>query len=60
MNREVVRADLAREKAWNQAVAIMRSEGYEISPQEEVSYRHQLTSSEHRSATSKVKRKEYR
>ena len=42
MNREVVRADLAREKAWNQAVAIMRSEGYEISPQEEVSYRHQI------------------
>lgn len=57
MNREVVRADLAQEKAWNQA---MRSEGYEISPQEEVSYRHQLTSSEHRSTTSKVKRKEYR
>lgn len=57
MNREVVKADLAQEKAFYQAIAIMRSEGYEISSQEEVSYRHQLISI--RGAVKKVKRKEY-
>ena len=48
------------EKAWQQAMAIMRSEGYEISSYEEFMYKRQLMPIVQEKKNGKVMRKEFR
>lgn len=59
MNRGYVRS-YSKEKAWQQAIAIMKSEGYEFSSHEELSYKRQLIPIKQEIKQEKVLRKEFR